>query len=52
MQNGVAIIIGFILGNDAARKWCFDQCAKASQIIESEFKKTKKKNNEPKETTK
>lgn len=44
MQNGIGLIIGFILGNDAARKWCFEQCAKASRIIESELKKTSQKN--------
>lgn len=55
-MRGLGIIIGYILGNKAAREWCFNKICQASFIIDKEVKKTplvklfevKEKNNEGK----
>lgn len=39
-MRGLGIIIGYILGNEKARKWCVEKICQASCIIEQEFKKT------------
>lgn len=33
-------IVGYILGNDAARNWCIKKVCQASCVIENEFKKS------------
>lgn len=42
-MRGFGIIIGYILGNEKARKWCWGQICKASCVIDQEFKKATKK---------
>lgn len=39
-MRGLGIIIGYILGNAAARDWCIEKICQASCIIEKELKKT------------
>lgn len=38
-MRGLGIIIGYILGNAAARDWCIEKICQASCIIEKELKK-------------
>lgn len=39
-MRGLGLIIGYILGNEMARKWCLDNLKKASVILDKEMKKT------------
>lgn len=39
-MRGLGFIIGYILGNEAARKWCVEKICQASCVIEKEMKKT------------
>ena len=39
-MRGLGLVIGFIMGNATARKWCLDNLKKASVIIDQEVKKT------------
>lgn len=39
-MRGLGIIIGYILGNEKARKWCVEKICQASCVIEQEMKKT------------
>lgn len=38
-MRGLYLILGYVLGNETARKWCFENLKKASVIIDNEFKK-------------
>lgn len=40
MQGLGKFIIGYILGNETARKWCINKLCQASCVIDSELKKT------------
>lgn len=42
-MRGFGIIVGYILGNEQARKWCWGQLCKASCVIDQELKKAIKK---------
>ena len=39
-MRGLGLIIGYILGNEAARNWCIEKICQASCLVEREFKKT------------
>lgn len=39
-MRGLGLVVGYILGNATARKWCLDNLKKASCIIDKEIKKT------------
>lgn len=39
-MRGLGLVVGYILGNATARKWCLDNLKKASCIIDRELKKT------------
>lgn len=39
-MRGFGFIVGYILGNEAARKWCIEKICQASCIIEEEMKNT------------
>lgn len=36
-MRGLGIIIGYILGNEAARRWCIEKMCQVSCIIEREI---------------
>lgn len=38
-MRGLYLILGYVLGNETARKWCFENLKKASVIIDNELKK-------------
>lgn len=38
-MRGLYLVLGYILGNESARKWCFENLKKASVIIDKEMKK-------------
>lgn len=42
-MRGFGIVIGYILGNETARKWCWGQICKASCVIDKELKKATNK---------
>lgn len=39
-MRGLTFILGFIIGNDTARKWCIEKMNNASRVLEQEFKKS------------
>jgi hypothetical protein len=39
-MRGLGLVVGYVLGNATARKWCLDNLKKASLIIDQELKKT------------
>lgn len=39
-MRSMPFILGFIIGNDTARKWCIAKINDASRVLESEFKKS------------
>lgn len=38
-MRGLGLIVGFIMGNATARKWCIDNLKKASVIVDKELQK-------------
>lgn len=38
-MRGLYLVLGYILGNESARKWCFENLKKASVIVDKEMKK-------------
>lgn len=38
-MRGLGLIVGFIMGNATARKWCIDNLKKASIVIDEELQK-------------
>lgn len=38
-MRGLYLVLGYILGNESARKWCFENLKKASGIVDKEMKK-------------
>lgn len=39
-MRSIPFILGFIIGNDTARKWCIAKINDASRVLEKEFKKS------------
>lgn len=39
-MRGLTFILGFIIGNDTARKWCIGKINDASRVLEKEFEKS------------
>lgn len=39
-NSGLALLLGFIIGNDTARKWCIAKINDASRVLEKEFEKS------------
>lgn len=39
-MRGLGLIVGYVLGNATARKWCIDKLKKASVVIDKEMKNT------------
>lgn len=38
-MRGLYLILGYVLGNETARKWCFENLKKASVIFDQELAK-------------
>lgn len=39
-MRGLGLIVGYVLGNATARKWCINNLKKASVVLDNEIKKT------------
>lgn len=39
-MRGLTFILGFIIGNDTARKWCIAKINDASRVLEKKFEKS------------